>query len=271
MAINLPDAEPGDEGQVVRMWISVHDQVFTGKSRNLADKIGCSQNEAVGLLVRMWLWGLSNCNRQGLVEYGTPKTIAEALTPGLTEGYNPLEIVQAMIDSGYLDIMEDGAIYMHDWEDWQRYWYSYKDRKDKDAEKKRETRKKPAELDQPSTADEPKPKPKPKAAPKENYPAEFIAFWDAYPHRKNASKIGAYEKYNARLKEGWTSETLLEAATRYASYIRREHKEERFVMHPETFLGYKLKFKEWLPEKPDAETTEGSDWTNPFERWSGRK
>ena len=45
------------------MWISVHDNVIGGKLRKLAKEIGCSQNEALGLLIRLWLWGLNNADK----------------------------------------------------------------------------------------------------------------------------------------------------------------------------------------------------------------
>ena len=48
-------------------WISVHEQVIGGKLRNLAKEIGCSQNEALGLLIRLWLWGINNANKEGFI------------------------------------------------------------------------------------------------------------------------------------------------------------------------------------------------------------
>ena len=43
-------------------WISVHEQVIGGKLRSLAKEIGCSQNEALGILIRLWLWAINNAS-----------------------------------------------------------------------------------------------------------------------------------------------------------------------------------------------------------------
>ena len=121
------------------MWVCVHDHVFGGKSRRLADLIGCSQDEAVGLLVRLWVWGLTNCDRTGRVQYADTGTIADMLVQGLSKSLVPSEIVECLIECEYLDVYDD-AIYIHDWADWQKYWYSYQDRLHNDAERPERTR-----------------------------------------------------------------------------------------------------------------------------------
>lgn len=266
--ISPPESNQIDEGQVSEMWICVHEQVFNGKSRKLADTIGCSQDEAVGLLIRLWVWGLTNCNRQGLVEYGDTETIAEVLVQGLSKSFDPKDIVGALIECGYLDV-DDDSIYIHDWEDWQRYWYSYKDRRDSDKESKKKQRAKPAEPEGPKP---PKP-PSPKPAASEKYSPDFEELWSVYPRTKKTSKVGAYEKYNARKKDGFTAEQMLQAVNAYAAECKRKHTEERYILHAETFLGYKLRFKEYLkdviPEEPKP--TAVPDWTNPFEKRGGSK
>lgn len=40
-------------------WVSVHDNVIGGKLRELAKEIGCTQEEALGILVSLWIWGLT--------------------------------------------------------------------------------------------------------------------------------------------------------------------------------------------------------------------
>ena len=50
-------------------WISVHEQVIGGKLRNLAKEIGCSQNEALGVLIRLWLWAINNAGKDGVIQH----------------------------------------------------------------------------------------------------------------------------------------------------------------------------------------------------------
>lgn len=249
------------EGQVIEMWICVHDTVFGGKSRNLADKIGCSQDEAVGLLVRLWIWGLTNCDREGLVQYASIDTIAEVLVQGLSKKLDPKEIALALIDCEYLDV-EDDAIYIHDWSDWQQYWYSYQDRKNSNNESKRKEREAAKAAKEPEVK-----KPTPKPSGKEDYTPEFEDWWKVYPRKVN--KIDAFSKYKARKKEGFKAEILLQAAECYASKVKKSHTEKQYMLHPETFLGPALRFRDFLPEKPETEQEDSKEdsWANPFEKW----
>lgn len=48
-------------------WISVHEQVVGGKLRTLAKELNCSQNEALGMLVTLWLWGINNADSEGRI------------------------------------------------------------------------------------------------------------------------------------------------------------------------------------------------------------
>ena len=46
-------------------WVKVYEAVIGPKLRTLANDIGCSQNEALGVLVRLWVWGIRNVNAAG--------------------------------------------------------------------------------------------------------------------------------------------------------------------------------------------------------------
>ena len=68
-------------------WISVHDHVAGGKLRELAKDIGCSQKEALGILVSLWLWGLNNADRTGKLRSCDRTDIAEeVLSKGISDG-----------------------------------------------------------------------------------------------------------------------------------------------------------------------------------------
>ena len=46
-------------------WVSVHDNVIGGKLRELAKEMGCTQEEALGILVSLWIWSLNNADKDG--------------------------------------------------------------------------------------------------------------------------------------------------------------------------------------------------------------
>ena len=76
-------------------WISVHDHVVGGKLRELAKDIGCSQKEALGILVSLWLWGLNNADQTGKLRSCDKSDVAEAVfSNGLSEGLDKMEIVE---------------------------------------------------------------------------------------------------------------------------------------------------------------------------------
>lgn len=243
------------------MWVCVHDTIFGSKSRKLASMIGCSQDEAVGLLVRLWVWGLNNCDRDGQVMYADRSTISDVLVQGLSKDHSPEEIVNCLIDCEYLDVYEN-EIFIHDWYDWQRYWYSYKDRKDSDNRRKRDaihenTGKKKKGKD--PVGDEPADK---TAEP--TYPDYFETWWSIYPRK--TEKQNAFEKYNTRKKEGFTDEVLLKAANNYAAECKKNHTEARYIKHPATFLSSKAPFRDYVP-RPDLEIPVGDPMEkNPFKR-----
>ena len=66
---------------------------------------------------------------------------------------------------------------------------------------------------------------------------------------------------------------MLQAVNAYAAECKRKHTEERYILHAETFLGYKLRFKEYLKDVilEEPKPTAVPDWTNPFEKRGGSK
>lgn len=119
-------------------WISVHEQVVGGKLRTLAKELNCSQNEALGMLVTLWLWGINNADSEGKIIGATRADIAKVLYVGLNEEIDPLKAVDALITTGWIDL--DTDLYLHDWGEWQEQWYKAMTAREKDKERKRRER-----------------------------------------------------------------------------------------------------------------------------------
>ena len=275
-------------------WISVHEQVIGGKLRSLAKEIGCSQNEALGLLVRLWLWGINNADKHGMIIGAEKDDLAEVLSLGLDIKLSPDEVVDALVKTNWIDV--DEGLYLHDWDEWQEQWYKAIDVREKNAERKRKERAKkrgqPKEESQSSAvpdtrmeADLPVPKliiphgeviqdktEDPKVEPKkkeDDYPDGFRQFWEVYPRK--VGKGEAYTKYKARINCGWKPEELLEAAKNYASRVIRDNTEKQYIKHPKTFLSDNEPFTDYLPKHteraPEENAANGDNEDNPFANW----
>ena len=60
-------------------WIAVDQSLIGGKLRNFAKKSKISQNEAIGILVRLWLWALDNADQDGKIVAGDMSDVEEAI------------------------------------------------------------------------------------------------------------------------------------------------------------------------------------------------
>lgn len=78
------------------------------------------------------------------------------------------------------------------------------------------------------------------------YSANFDAFWKVYPRKKEKAK--AYKAYNARLKDGFSDDELLKAATAYAEECKSRNTEERYIKLGATFLSANTPFEDYLKE-----------------------
>lgn len=87
-----------------------------------------------------------------------------------------------------------------------------------------------------------------------NYSVHFESFWNAYPRKKEKAK--AYKCYNARLKDGYSEEKLLTAATEYAKECKERKTEERYIKLGATFLGPSTPFTDYLKKEVDKNATE---------------
>ena len=258
LVLSGPEERGGDDVA----WISVHEQVLGGKLRSLAKELGCSQNEALGLLVRLWLWGINNANPDGKLESADKDDIADVLNIGIDRRCNPGDAVEAMITTGWLDF-DDGYLYIHDWKEWQKQWYKALKVRESDNERKAKERakRKAAQPALPPETSSPKPvqqeeaytiPPEPPQKPTTAYTTEFEEFWSFYPRK--IGKGDAYKCYQARRKDGWSPGELLEASKNYAVMTAKEHTETKYIKHPKTFLSASTPFLDYIKRNGQAGT-----------------
>jgi hypothetical protein len=77
------------------------------------------------------------------------------------------------------------------------------------------------------------------------YPPDFELFWQEYP--SYIDKRRSFGCWKARQKEGITSDQLTACARNYAAARRGE--DQRYTMHPATFLGPGRRWEEFLEAK----------------------
>ena len=76
------------------------------------------------------------------------------------------------------------------------------------------------------------------------YSVHFNAFWKVYPRKKEKAK--AYKAYRARLKDGFSDDELLRAATAYAEECSSRNTDERFIKLGATFLSANTPIEDYL-------------------------
>jgi hypothetical protein len=117
-------------------WVSVHQTIEGHKLRGLKKAVGCSECEAIGILTKLWLWGLDNTDKSGEILNADREDIADLLTGSLSPKLKPLKIVEALITERWIDDT-GGRLYLHDWPTWQSYWFDYRERLEKDRLRKK--------------------------------------------------------------------------------------------------------------------------------------
>lgn len=249
-------------------WISVHEQVLGGKLRNLSKEIGCSQNEALGILIRLWLWGINNSDKDGYIIGAEREDLAEILTVGLDVKCNTLDVVEALIRTAWIDMTQVG-LYIHDWSEWQEQWYKAKGIREKDAQRKRDERawkRNAVNVERVREVSQLEEVPQPGSVPKEEpqYSKDFEAFWNAYPRK--VGKGEAYKKYKTRINDGWSPSELLGAAIKYANSCTSKKTEKEYIKHGKTFLSDSTPFADYLDKKIDEPAAKGND-DDPYGDW----
>lgn len=257
-------------------WVSVHDNVIGGKLRELAKEMGCTQEEALGILVSLWIWSLNNADKDGKLMSVDREDVLEAFSMKLVSGLK-VDLVDTLVKTRWMDEPEPGVLYIHDWDQWQEQWYKAMERREKDAKRKAESRRagaarKPAPVRKPAAPPEPAGGVEPSDGegtlekPKElAYTTAFEEFWAAYPRK--IGKGEAYKKYQTRRKDGFSDAELLEAAKNYALDCAKRKTEKEYIKHPKTFLSDNLPFTDYLPKKKPEEPQGLTGSENPFKEW----
>lgn len=91
--------------------------------------------------------------------------------------------------------------------------------------------------------------PRPLPATKTNYTPEFEDFWLTYPRK--IEKKRAFKVWEARLKEGYKAEDLINAAFNYESLCKMMKTAPKYVKHPATFIGPSCAFEEFIEGIPE--------------------
>lgn len=95
-------------------WIKSNEELgHHPKMKKLARLLSISWPEAIGYLHYLWWWALNYAQDGDLTKY-EPGDIADAVF--WTK--EPKELVDALIESGFLDLAEDGELSIHDWFDY---------------------------------------------------------------------------------------------------------------------------------------------------------
>ena len=249
-------------------WISVHEKVIGPKLRHLAKSLGCSQNEALGILVRLWLWAINETDRDGSLKCVDESDLTIILANGLSESISADDVIKALTESEWLEY-ENGIFYIHDWEDWQKQWYQLQDAREQNNRRQREYRQRHRNAGaKEKQAEAPAPIPELKADGQDitqetvpattakkgrtEYPENFEEFWKVYP--RHEGKGEAYKKYKARLKDGYSEKELISAAGNYARRCAAEHTEVKYIKHAKTFLSDSTPFIDFLPKQRSDQT-----------------
>lgn len=88
------------------------------------------------------------------------------------------------------------------------------------------------------------------------YMCAFESFWKVYPRKKEKSK--AYKCYQARLRDGFSEQELLDAASKYATECKERKTEERYIKLGATFLSASTPFADYIKKEGDAGEAEES-------------
>lgn len=90
------------------------------------------------------------------------------------------------------------------------------------------------------------------------YSVSFEDIYKEYPRK--GEKKRAYACFQARLKEGYSEEELLQATKNYAEQCRKEKREQRYIKLASTFFGVNTPFVDYLNgDSKDGSTNNSSE------------
>ena len=98
------------------------------------------------------------------------------------------------------------------------------------------------------------------------YSVNFDALWKEYPRK--IDKASAYKCYQARLKDGYSEEELMQAVKNYSKECEAEKREQKYIKHAKTFLGTSTPFVDYLPKGGGNANNKGE--SNKTETGTGR-
>ena len=117
-------------------WLSVHQSIAGHKLRGLSKGLGCSECEAMGILLKLWLWALDNADKSGELLNADSTDVSRVYIGSTAIKLKPERIVEILTSEGWIDYVED-RLFIHDWTEWQKYWFDYQERREKDRTRKR--------------------------------------------------------------------------------------------------------------------------------------
>lgn len=253
-------------------WIALHEGATGPKLRLFATLAGCSETDALGVLCHIWIWGVrGNVTSTGLMKNANQEHIKNIFAGALTKGVDPQQVVDALIKSGWID-ETDGEYFIHDWPEHQKPWVKYQAEKEANKRRKQNQRSRTRQLVADlaaSAAEEPSPMapvsypegalpdepPKPAKPRGCQYPKAFEEFWAAYPRKDE--KANAHKQYQARIRDGFSADELLEAARAYAARCKQQQTEKQFIKLGKTFLSANTPFIDFL-RKDDSSGRHGA-------------
>lgn len=197
----------------------MHDEVLGGKLRGFKKKVGCSEAEALGILTILWLWARKNADMTGFLYNTDREDIANIILP-YVKNISTEMIVNALIEEKWIDDI-GGQLYIHDWYEWQQYWFRYLDKKENDRLRKRKERERKADENksEPIVEEQPKNEPKKPASKKEKKPPK-TAYGESvkmYPEE--------YEKLVEQYGEDFTAK-LIEELDNYKLAVGKQYKDD---------------------------------------------
>ena len=100
------------------------------------------------------------------------------------------------------------------------------------------------------------------------YSAEFEVLWKLYPRREN--KKGTWDKFQATVKRGESPFDLIAAVENYATKVKAEGTEQRYILLGATFFGPSERWQDYAPgEIEPAWVPEDNDlaWAEVWDGW----